>query len=62
MCRARPYSAREFKKILTRNGYHYESCNGSHFKYVKGNDSVVITKDLNSMVARRLIKEHNLII
>ena len=62
MGRSRTYTLKEFKRLLVDNGYQYKSCNGSHFKYVKGSDIISINKDVNKMVARRLIKEHNLIV
>lgn len=55
-------SCREARKILRANGYIYDSCNGSHFHYVKDGDTIIINKDLNKMVWRRLVKEHSLIV
>ena len=54
------YSTREFAKILNKNGYEMISCRGDHFKFQKGNDKIVINKDINKMVCRRLIKTHKL--
>ena len=55
------YSKREFEQLLSDNGYEFARCKGSHFVYKKGNATVVVPKNLNSMIGRRLIKEHNLI-
>ena len=52
---------REIIPILRDNGYHYLRCRGSHFIFSNGQDSITVNKDLNKMVKRRLIKEHNLV-
>ena len=57
----RVYTFKQFKKILKRNGYRCERCNGSHFVYKKANNTIVINKNLNTAVAARLIKENRLI-
>lgn len=54
--------AREMKKILRNNGYEYQRCRGSHFMYSNGKNTIVVNKDLNCMVAKRLIKQYNLIV
>ena len=54
------YSTREFIKILKRNGYTHTRNKGDHLIYKNGNRSVTINRDLNRMVAQRLIKENNL--
>lgn len=51
---------REMQKILKNNGYKYIRCRGSHFIYSDGNNTIVVNKDLNRMVARRLIKQYQL--
>lgn len=52
---------REFIQILNHNGYIKVSSTGSHMKYRKGNRTLMITsKDLNKMIAKRLIKEYGL--
>ena len=52
--------AKEMKKILRANGYDFIRCKGSHFMYSNGKNTIAINKDLNCMVARRLIKQYNL--
>lgn len=52
--------AKEMKKILRANGYEYIRCKGSHFMYSNGTNTIAVNKDLNCMVARRLIKQYNL--
>ncbi len=56
------YNKRTFQKLLESNGYHYVRCNGSHFIYKneQGN-TISMNKDLNRMVAMRLIRENNLV-
>ena len=57
---SKTYSTREFKKLLNNNGYELARQKGDHIIYKKENNIVVITKNLNKMVAKRLIKENNL--
>lgn len=52
--------AREMKRILRANGYEYIRAKGSHFMYSNGIYTVAVNKDLNYMVARRLIKQYGL--
>ena len=60
--KVKAYSKREFEQLLSDNGYKFARCKGSHFIYKKDNETVAVPKNLNSMIGRRLIKEHNLII
>lgn len=57
---AKEFSSQEFIRILLNNGFEYVSCKGDHKKFRRGRESVVVNKKLNKMVARRLIKEHEL--
>lgn len=59
----RQYTSREFIKIVEFNNFHYNRHNGSHAIYVndKGRH-ISIPKNLECAIARRLIKENNLII
>ena len=52
--------ARKMKKILRNNGYEYQRCKGSHFTYSNGVYTVAVNKDLNAMVAKRIIKQYHL--
>ena len=58
--KTKEYSTQEFKRILIDNGFEYVRCNGDHWIYKRGNEVAVVNKKLNKMVARRLIKTHNL--
>jgi len=58
--RTKEYSTQEFVRILLDNGFEYVSCKGDHKKFRRGNETVVVNKKLNKMVARRLLKTHNL--
>lgn len=52
---------REFIRLLNKNGYSRVHSTGSHLKYRKGERVLTITsKNLNNMIARRLIKEYQL--
>ena len=51
------------EKILKRNGYKCESTKGSHIKFRKGTDVIVVTgasNGVNHMIWRRLVKEHKI--
>ena len=50
------------QKILKENKYTLIRIKGSHFVYSNGERTVAINKDLNMMVAKRLIKENELCI
>ena len=58
----RQYTLREFIKIVEFNGFYYRRHNGDHIIYVndKGRH-ISIPKNLKCVIARRLIKENNLI-
>lgn len=58
----RQYASREFIKIVEFNGFYYDRHNGDHAIYVndKGRH-ISIPKNLECVIARRLIKENNLI-
>ena len=59
----RQYTLREFIKIVEFNSFYYNRYNGDHPLYVndKGRH-ISIPKNLKSVIARRLIKENNLVI
>lgn len=52
--------AKKMKKILLSNGFKFVRSKGSHFIYSDGRNTISINKDLNCMVARRLLKQYNL--
>lgn len=52
--------AKKMKKILLKNGFKFVRSKGSHFIYSDGRNTISINKDLNCMVARRLLKQYNL--
>ena len=60
--RVKTYTRREFEQLLNENGFELVRCRGSHFIYKKANETVAVPKNLNSMIGRRLVKEHNLIV
>lgn len=57
----RQYTSREFIKIVKFNGFWYNRHNGDHAIYVndKGRH-ISIPKNLECVIARRLIKENSL--
>ena len=57
----RQWTSREFIRMLKRNGYTYSRHNGDHHIYVsKGGRHISVPQRLADVIARRLIKEHNL--
>ena len=57
----RQYTSREFIKIVKFNGFWYNRHNGDHAIYVNDNGRhISIPKNLECVIARRLIKENNL--
>ena len=58
------YTAKEFYKLLYANGYALVRQNGgSHFifRHLGTGRTISVNKNLNRMVAQRLIKENNLL-
>lgn len=57
----RQYTSREFIRIVEFNGFYYNRCKGDHTIYVndKGRH-ISIPKNLENVIALRLIKENNL--
>ena len=57
------YTSREFIKIVEFNGFYYDRTRGGHSIYMnKKGVHISIPKNLECVIARRLIKENNLII
>ena len=57
----RQYTSREFIKIVEFNGFYYNRHNGDHAIYVNDRGRhISIPKNLECVIARRLIKENNL--
>ena len=58
----RQYTSREFIKIVEFNGFYYNRCKGDHAIYMNDNGKhISIPKNLECVIARRLIKENNLV-
>ena len=57
------YTSREFIRIVEKNGFYYSRNNGDHSIYIndKG-EHISIPHRLACVIARRLIKENNLIV
>lgn len=56
------YTSRELIKIVKLNGFYYDRHNGSHAIYVNDRGRhISIPKNLECVIARRLIKENNLV-
>ena len=58
--KTKEFSTMEFERIIRNNGFVFDRQRGDHKIYKRKGETVVLNKNLNKMVARRLIKEHNL--
>ena len=59
----RQYTSREFIKIVEFNSFYYSRHNGDHAIYVNDNGKhISIPRNLECVIALRLIKENNLVI
>lgn len=57
----RQFTTKEFIKLVERNGFHLDRYSGSHAIYVnKDGRHISIPRNIESPIARRLIKENNL--
>lgn len=57
----RQYTKREFVRIVLKNGFFYDRHSGDHAIYVNNNGRhISIPQRLESVIARRLIRENNL--
>jgi len=57
---AKPYTKKDFEKLLISNGFSLQRVKGSHFIYKNGSDLISVPKNLNKMISHRLIKEYHL--
>lgn len=57
------YTRFEFNKILVSNGFTLERQSGGHLIYKRnGSETCVIPQVLQEPIAKRLIKEHKLVL
>lgn len=57
------YTSREFIRIVKNNGFYYNRHSGDHAIYVNNKGRhISIPKNLECVIAYRLIKENNLVI
>lgn len=54
------YDDRSFARLLSNNGYRLDRTSGSHFIYKGISGTISVNKNINRMVAQRLIKEYGL--
>ena len=58
----RQFTHREFVRVVVANSFYYDRHNGDHAIYVNDRRKhISIPKNLECVIARRLIKENNLI-
>lgn len=63
MPKTKEYAFREFRIILTKNGYTLKRYSGDHWLYTNGENIISVPdhgKKLNRMLCRRLIKDNKL--
>ncbi len=60
MSKPKRYSDREFKRVLKDNGFEPIRQSGDHIIYSNGKRKLTSKKNLNHMIALRLMKEYNL--
>lgn len=57
----RQFKQREFINLVKKNGFHYKRHSGGHAIYYNSRGKhISIPKNLECVIARRLIKENNL--
>ena len=57
------YTRREFEKILSSNGFVFVRQSGGHIIYKRnGDETCVIPQVIQEPIAKRLIKEHKLVL
>lgn len=55
------YTQKEFIRIVIKNGFYYNRHSGDHAIYINNEGKhISIPKNLECVIARRLIKENNL--
>lgn len=60
---AKEYTFRDFRSLLRRNGYVFQRTSGDHIIFCNDINTISVPyhgKNLNRMLALRLIKENNL--
>lgn len=55
------YTQLEFIRVVRKNGFTYNRHSGDHAIYVKNGKHISIPQKLECVIARRLIKENNLV-
>lgn len=66
MPRMRTWTYKQMVEVVESNGYEYSRCTGDHVIYKKqgARNTITLTKkrQINPCIARRLIKENNLVL
>ena len=60
---AKEYTFRDFRALLRRNGYVFQRYSGDHMIFSNDDNTISVPfhgKEINRMLALRLIKENNL--
>lgn len=56
------FNIRKFIKIITNNGFTFKRQTGGHLIYDKNGVHISVPRNLKSVIALKLIKQHNLIL
>ena len=56
------YTRREFERILMDNGFIFSRQSGGHMIYKRNDETCVIPQVIQEPIAKRLIKEHCLVV
>ena len=59
--KTKAFNTHEMERILLDNGFELVRHSGDHRIWKRNDDTVVLTRKINKMWARRLIKENNLV-
>ena len=56
-------TGKQFVRVLSKNGFEFERQRGSHQVWKRGTETISVpVRNLNRMIARRFVKEFDLIV
>lgn len=58
--KTKTYSTQELGRVLMDNGFKLVRHKGDHRIWKRNDEMIVLNRNINKMVARRVIKEHHL--
>jgi predicted RNA binding protein YcfA (HicA-like mRNA interferase family) len=60
--KVKTFSTLDMERILRNNGFECVRHRGDHRIWKNGNRTVVLSRQINQMICRRLIKENSLVL